>query len=243
MVMWPAYTRKTRAGGDSNVVFQFPPERPASVRGGVQVLHEQGVVLRPGLGVGHAQQGRGVEGDHGLGLVLQLQRLSADLEDRQGLAGHGEGGGGAERQDHARPEQAPLGAQPPTAGDHLAPVRGLVQATLAPQLMLEVLHGVGDVKPGAVGAGLGQRPIEHLSGGTDERPSDAILLVAGLLAHQHQGSILRSLSRHAMQGVLPKVATAAGDDQGRHLGKAARDGTVVELRWAGCPSRHHRATV
>ena len=63
-------------------------------------------------------------------------------------------------------------------------VRLLVDPALAARLPLEVLDGVRDVGP-PVDPGLGHALVEDSPGGADERPSGSILLVAGLLADEH----------------------------------------------------------
>ena len=85
----------------------------------------------------------------------------------------------------------------------------LVQSTFAARLVLEVLHGVGDVERGPVEAGRFQCAVEHLAGGADKGAAQRILLVARLLADQHQGGIGRTFAEHGLGGVLVKVAARA----------------------------------
>ena len=86
----------------------------------------------------------------------------------------------------------------------------LCSAPLAARLVLEVLHGVGDVDVRAVDARRLERAVEHLARGADEGAPGKILLVARLLADQHQGRIGRAFAEHGLGGVLVKVAARAG---------------------------------
>ena len=70
----------------------------------------------------------------------------------------------------------------------LAGGRTLVQPALAALDVLEVLDGVGDVSFGAVDADFGQRTVEDLAGGADEGAALQVLLIAGLLADEGDGS-------------------------------------------------------
>ena len=60
-----------------------------------------------------------------------------------------------------------------------------MDAPAAPLLELEVLDHVGHVRLVAGDAGRLQAAVELASGGADERPARQVLLVAGLLAHEH----------------------------------------------------------
>ena len=60
-----------------------------------------------------------------------------------------------------------------------------MDAALALRRPLEVLDHVGDVDLGAVDARRLQRLVEHAAGRSHERPALLVLLVAGLLAHEH----------------------------------------------------------
>jgi hypothetical protein len=90
----------------------------------------------------------------------------------------------------------PLLVEPPFAALDLVGVGPLVQAALAAHLVLEVLDGVGHEGVVACDACFRQGPVENLSGGPHEGPSGEILLVAGLLAHQHQPRVSRTLAGH-----------------------------------------------
>ncbi len=80
---------------------------------------------------------------------------------------------------------------------------------LAAPLELEMLHRVGDVDARAVDPGLRDGAVEHLAGGADERPSREILLVARLLADEHQRGVDRSFAEHCLRRMLVQVAARA----------------------------------
>ena len=88
-------------------------------------------------------------------------------------------GGGAETDQHPRPEHGELGLQPGPAGLDLQLVRLGVDAALpGASLELEVLHRVGDVGPAPVDPDRGQALVQHPAGRTDEGMSREVLLVA-----------------------------------------------------------------
>jgi hypothetical protein len=66
------------------------------------------------------------------------------------------------------------------------------QPGLAPQLVLEVLYGVGQVERGAIEVSLIECPIEQATGGADERQSLQVLLQPGLLTDQRDPGIVRT---------------------------------------------------
>jgi hypothetical protein len=55
-----------------------------------------------------------------------------------------------------------------------------------------------------------QRLVQQPPGRADESLAPQVLVVAGLLAYQHQGRMGRALARHRLRGVVPEVAAAAG---------------------------------
>ena len=170
-------------------------------------------------------------GHHALRLVRQLERLTARLSDRHGLAEHPQRGGGPQADDHPGAYDAPLGVQPPATGRDMRGRGVLVDPPLAAQFMTEVLHRVGDIGPIAWNLRFRQGAVEHLAGRSDEGPPDQILLVAGLLAHQHQRRGGGPLARHALGGVAPELAAAAEVDPGGDLlqagGRAFLEGSVA----------------
>src|SRR5215472_14066263 len=96
-----------------------------------------------------------------------------------------------------------LGRQPHPAGCLLRSVGALVQPSLATQLVLEVLYGIGQVERGAIEASLIERPIEQVPCGPNERQSLHILLEARLLADQHYAGIVRTGAEHRLRRALP----------------------------------------
>jgi hypothetical protein len=76
-------------------------------------------------------------------------------------------------------------------------------------------------------AGLGQRLVQHLAGGTHERLAGQVFLIARLFPDQHHPRLGRPLARHALGGVAPKIAAAAELNVGRQLLQAGRRLAVV----------------
>ncbi len=76
-------------------------------------------------------------------------------------------------------------------------------------LPLEVLDRVRDVNFGPIDAGRHQCFIEQASGGADERPARPILLIARLLAHDHDASVDGSFAEHGLRARFPQWAGAA----------------------------------
>ena len=77
-----------------------------------------------------------------------------------------------------------------------------------------MLHGVRQIDPAAIDARLFQRRVEETSGRTDERLALEVLLVTGLLAHQHQARVLAAFAENGLGRALPQVA---GPARGRGL--------------------------
>jgi hypothetical protein len=84
-----------------------------------------------------------------------------------------------------------------------------VHALLAARLVVEVLDRVGEVDRRAVQPGLVDGALQQPAGGSDERQSLPVLLVAGLLSHQQDRWTLRAASGHALRALLPQVTAAA----------------------------------
>ena len=80
---------------------------------------------------------------------------------------------------------------------------------LAPQLPLEMLHGVGDVDLVARDARGGERLVEDLAGRPDERPASQILLVPRLLAEEERGRRRRPFAEHRLRRVLVEITRRA----------------------------------
>src|SRR5439155_21216166 len=78
-----------------------------------------------------------------------------------------------------------LPLEPRAARQLLGAIRLVVDAPLAAGLPLEVLDRVRDVGLPAVNPRVGERAVEQLPRGPDERRAGEILLVARLLADEH----------------------------------------------------------
>src|SRR5262249_39938031 len=99
--------------------------------------------------------------------------------------------------------------EPPRAGVNVIGMRALVQPPLAANLMLEMLNRVGDEGVIAGNAGLLQRRIEDAAGRPDERQAGEVLLVAGLLADQHEMRTYAALAGHGLgRGFVKRAARA-----------------------------------
>src|SRR5262249_40216552 len=61
----------------------------------------------------------------------------------------------------------------------------------------------------AVDAGFGERAIEHGAGRADERLALQVLLVARLLAHEHDARMRRPLAEHGLRRILVERTAAA----------------------------------
>jgi hypothetical protein len=136
-----------------------------------------------------SEQGRGMKSCEHVRRERAFDELSALQCHSEAGTDERFGGGGAERDDDVRLHRLDLAFDPLVAGVDLALRRGLVQAALAAQLPFEMLDGIGDVEMLAVDAGSLERLIEQPSGGTDERQSLLVFLVAGLLADEHHARV------------------------------------------------------
>ena len=131
------------------------------------------------------------------------------LPIRRDLAEHALRGGGAHRHDELGLDCRNFPLIPLPAGLDLRRCRFLVQADLSARHKFEMLHRVGDVDLVAIDAGFGQRTVEHLAGRADEGMAGEVFLVAGLLADQHDGGVLRAFAEHGLRRVLVERAGAA----------------------------------
>ncbi len=75
-------------------------------------------------------------------------------------------------------------------------------------LPLEVLDRVCDLDLAARNAGVRERLVEYGAGRADERLALPILLVARLLADEHDVRTLRPGAEHHLRGRLVEIATA-----------------------------------
>src|SRR5215510_12551307 len=109
-----------------------------------------------------------MNGDKTLHTARQCDQPSAIGIDGECLAHQPARRGGAKSDGDRRLNEIDLVVEPPAASVDLAYVGLLVEAPLAARLVLEVLHGVGDVDFIPLDAGRFERLVEHLAGGTDE---------------------------------------------------------------------------
>src|SRR2546423_5086390 len=133
----------------------------------------------------------------------ELPTLCRDLEL---AADHCLRGGRAEADDDVRLDRGDFALEPLVAGVDLALGRRLVKAPLAARLPLEVLYGVRYVDVVALHSGGLERAVEKPSGRTDKRQALLVLLVARLLADQHDPPVGRAGPEHSLGGVRPQRA-------------------------------------
>src|SRR3569833_1798710 len=90
-------------------------------------------------------------------------------------------------------------------------LRCLVDAALSRTVLgeAEVLDGIRDVRVGPLDAGLDQGLVQQLSGRADERRALPILLVAGLLADEHDAGRDRAGAEDRLGGVGVQIAALA----------------------------------
>ena len=84
-----------------------------------------------------------------------------------------------------------------------------MDAPLAARGEFEMLDRVGDIDARAVDPRLAQRPVEHLPGRTYERLAGEILLIAGLLADEHDLGVDRPLAEHRPRRAFVEAAAGA----------------------------------
>ncbi len=111
------------------------------------------------------------------------------------------GGGRAKRDDDRWLDDRALQILPAAAIDFVG-VRPLVQRPLAPHLVCEVLHRIGDEDALAIDSSLSQSTVQHAPSRPDKGQAGLVFLVAWLLADQHHRRPTRPLPRHRLCGVL-----------------------------------------
>lgn len=87
--------------------------------------------------------------------------------------------------------------------------RSSVHTVLTPLLVTEVFDSVGQVHGFTSDARDSQSAIEHLSRWADEGPPCPVLLIARLLAHDHQFGVSGPLPEHGLRRALVKIAALA----------------------------------
>src|SRR5262249_34277264 len=117
-----------------------------------------------------------------------MQGLSAQLGDGDRTAEQTARRRGAERDDGRRLHERAFEIEPNLAALDFVGVGTLVQPALAAHLMLEMLHRIGNENLRARNSRLCQRAVEDPPRRTDERLAAEVLLVAGLLADEHDVS-------------------------------------------------------
>ena len=127
-----------------------------------------------------------------------------------------------------RVEQVQFLRQPLPARARVRRLRRLVQAVLAAALEAEVLHRVGQVT--RVSRGMpssSQRALEQLPGGAHERTAAQVLLVAGLLADEHDARVARDLRRTPSASPAPIAGTRGSRGRARAAYRRSRRGRAV----------------
>jgi hypothetical protein len=119
---------------------------------------------------------------------------------------------GAERHDDGGLRPRKLRFEPRMACGDVPLQRRLVDAPLAARLEKEMLDGVRHVDAVGCDARFVEQRAQQSAGRPDERPALLILLVAGLLADEHQARVGRPFTGDALRRVLPQLAAAAAVD-------------------------------
>jgi hypothetical protein len=115
----------------------------------------------------------------------------------------------AKQDERLRRHRAELLLEPRAAGVDLEALRGLVDPSPAALLELEVLDDVGHVGLVARDGGGVEAPVELPARRAHERLSGEVLLVARLLAHEHDAGALQPLAEDGLRRTPPEVAAAA----------------------------------
>src|SRR5580704_6351297 len=140
---------------------------------------------------------------------LRVDRPAAVAPDPDVRAEQGLGGGGAEANQRFRLDHLELGLEPRKAGVDLPAVGRLVDPSLTPELVAEMLDHVGDVDVVAGYPRSLESLVEDATRWPDERMAFDVLAVAGLLADQHQARVRGALAHNRLRGALPQIAGAA----------------------------------
>ena len=147
--------------------------------------------------------------DQHLAAVVALQPLAALGHNAHLVAHQGHRRGRTERDEGLRFHDGDLVVEPVVARGHFALRRRLVDAPLAAQFVLEVLDGVGDEHLGRRHAGFLECARQQLARGADEGVARLVLLVAGLLANQHQLGFRVAFADHRLRAHVADRAFAA----------------------------------
>src|SRR3954469_14262250 len=147
--------------------------------------------------------------NHLLGESRQSYWLAAVAGDAKGRTEQSLCGRRAEQNENPRLDGCELCVEPLAARGELAAVRLIVDAGFAPSPPLEVLDGVGDVDAVTIDAGRSERLVEYATRRPNEGAAGDVLMVAGLLADQHQLGVGGSFAEHRLRRIPPETAVAA----------------------------------
>src|SRR5262245_55885784 len=148
---------------------------------------------------------------HGDEALLAAESQRAALPRNRYVAPRQRAGRGIAQRDHKTwPQSSELALQPPAAGGDFAGIRLLMDASLAARLVLEMLHHIGEVKLGAIEAGIRDGAIEQLAGWSDEGPAGKVLLVARLLAYEDNTGVGRAFAEHGLRRRAVQWTALAG---------------------------------
>ena len=138
-----------------------------------------------------------------------LDRNPAHLRDAEARPEKGLSRRRAEEHEDTRLDDGELGFEPRAARGLLGCVGLLMDAPPATRLPLEVLHSVGDVCLPPVDPGFVHALVENPTGRADEGSPREILLVAGLLADEHDVGRLGAFAEHRLGRVSVEIAGRA----------------------------------
>ena len=99
-----------------------------------------------------------------------------------------------------------------------------MQAALAARLPAEVLHRVREIGLLASDARELERVVEHAARGADEGVALDVLVVARLLADEHEMRAARPLAEDGLRRLPPEIAALAAGRRRAHLVEIARLG-------------------
>jgi hypothetical protein len=115
----------------------------------------------------------------------------------------------AQTNDDRWADQRDLSLQPGAACLQFSAIRFLMNSTLAAFFEFEVFDGIRNLDTQPVDACIAQGPIEQAASRADEGLSLTVLLVARLLADEHDGRRLRTFAEDGLCSVFVKIASPA----------------------------------
>lgn len=170
------------------------------LRGGFQVGNEQLPFPLPVVCALCAKNGGGMHGGKDRRIAGKVYDLSPLLRHAKARSQQGLGGGGSEADDQPGPDGFDLGIHPWVAGCYLPQVWLFVDAPLSAKLPFEVLYRIGYICRFPIDARFFHAAVEHMPGGTDERFSLQVFLIAGLLADEENGRRRLAFSEYRLRG-------------------------------------------